>query len=57
MNKRGAWPSVGSKQPPAGQTLFGDSAVRVARTRHSASPGCPGFALIGEKKYDEIFFL
>ena len=55
MVKRGAWPSVGSKKPADGQTLFGDSAIRVARTRHSASPGCPGFALIGEKYDDEIF--
>jgi hypothetical protein len=30
-------------------TLFGDSAIRCfLRTRDFASPGCPGFALVGE---------
>jgi len=30
-------------------TLFGDPAIRGSqRTRYFASPGCPGFALIGE---------
>ena len=37
------------KIPQVGQTLFGHSAIRAMRTRHFASPGCPGFALFGEE--------